>query len=341
MNLNEREYKTISNYTGLCLLIFLAMINATTVLAVLVSGIFQRFIPYDWYYSLDSISSMIAYLSSFIIPAVILRVILRKKGVLQPLRLEYRTPKSSFLLIPAGIAVTLCFAYLNSWIMGFFGVSEAYSELVGVSEQPYEAYQILLLFLSTALVPAICEEFLFRGTILSNLLPFGQGTAIIASAVLFGLMHQNPYQILYTTVAGIVLGYAYVKTRSIWCPTFIHFFNNAFSVTQEVIYTNCDAALASAVTIVMDILIVAIGFGCVGIYIFIESRKKKKKYDGGSFGVILETSYRYEQKPIDRKKKIRLFFSGGMIAFIIVALLSMLLLLALMLLMNFTDIWNT
>lgn len=335
MKLNEKEYKTISNYTGLCLVIFVVMINVTTVIATFSTGIFEPFIEYDWLYSVESVLSMIAYLSSFIVPAIILRAILKKKGVLQPLNLEYRTPKSSFLLIPATIAVTLCFAYINTWIMSFFGVSEAYNQMVGVSMQPYEPYQILLMFLSTALVPAICEEFLFRGTVLSNLLPFGQVTAITVSAVLFGLMHQNPYQIIYTTVAGFLIGYAYVKTRSIWCPTFIHFFNNAFSITEEVIIKNGDPEISGVIVLIMDIGIVFIGILCLSLYIIIEHRKKKKKYDGGSFGVILESSHKYEQKPIARGKKVRCFFSGGMIAFIVVAVLSMLLLLAMMIFMTF------
>ena len=190
------------------------------------------------------------------------------------------------------------------------------------------------MFLTGALVPAVCEEFFFRGTILSNLLPFGRGVAIIGSAVVFGLMHQNPYQLIYTTVAGLMLGYAYVETKSIWIPTFIHFFNNAFSASQEIIYANCREGLAEAIVIVMDVFVVFLGIACLIIYKRIASKKKKEKYENGSFSVILESSESYEQKPVVRK--IRCFFSVGMIVFVILASLSMLILMGTLLIMQYS-----
>ena len=47
---------------------------------------------------------------------------------------------------------------------------------------------LLALLLAFCSVPALCEEFLFRGCILSNLLPYGKTTAILASAVLFSMI---------------------------------------------------------------------------------------------------------------------------------------------------------
>ena len=332
MNLNEKEYKMISNYTGLSLIIFIVILNVTAIFSAGVFSAFSSYLPYDWSYSAESVISMIGYLATFIVPAVILRAILKKKGVLQPLNLEYNTPKSSFLLIPATIAIVIVSAYINNFILGYFGTNEAYSELVGASNGPYEAYQILLLFLSGALVPAVCEEFFFRGTILSNLLPFGRGVAIVGSSVLFGLMHQNPYQLIYTTVAGLMLGYAYVETKSIWIPTFIHFFNNAFSVSQQIIYANCRESLADAIIIVMNLFVLFSGFACLAIYKRIDFKKKKKKYEDGSFSIILESSEAYVQKPVVRK--MRCFFSAGMIVFVVLASLSILLVMGTLLIMT-------
>ena len=55
----------------------------------------------------------------------------------------------------------------------------------------------VLVVLCIVIVPAFCEEFLFRGVVLSNLMPYGKGTAIIVISVPFGLMHGNFYQFLY------------------------------------------------------------------------------------------------------------------------------------------------
>ena len=45
--------------------------------------------------------------------------------------------------------------------------------------------------LATAVVPLFVEEFLFRGVILSQFRKYGDVFAVIASALLFGLLHRN------------------------------------------------------------------------------------------------------------------------------------------------------
>ena len=323
LNSDERAYRSVLNYTGICLLIFLFLINVRTVPTTVISA-FEGYIPYELYYTLSEVINIITYLASFIIPALILRIFLKRKGLLQPMRLEFRQSKAAWLLIPGTIGINFCASYLNSMLMSVFGLTEAYSELLAYPEQPYEMYQVLLLFLLMALVPAICEEFLFRGTILSNLLPFGQGVAIVASAVLFGLMHQNPYQLLYTTVAGLMMGYAYVKTRSIWYPTVIHLVNNALAVLQQVLYTNSEnEGMADTVVIIMNVVIMIVGFICFAIYLVIDANKEKKKYDKGSFGRTIEPCDGYAAREVRPENKIKLFFSPGIMAFVQLAFLSM------------------
>lgn len=62
--------------------------------------------------------------------------------------------------------------------------------------------------------------------------------AIIISALLFGLMHANIRQTLYTFVGGIVLAILAIKTRSILPAMIIHFTNNAVAVYLEHAYYN-------------------------------------------------------------------------------------------------------
>ncbi|MBE6530767.1 MAG: CPBP family intramembrane metalloprotease [Ruminococcaceae bacterium] len=329
LNADERAYRSVLNYTGICLLIFLVLINVMAVPSAIVE-LLENIMPYEMYYTLSQITEIITYLASFIVPALILRRFLKRKGLLQPMNLEFRASGAAWLLVPGAIGINFGVSYLNSLLMSAFGLTDAYSDMVAMSEQPYEPYQILLLFLLIALVPAICEEFFFRGTILANLLPFGQGIAIIGSAVLFGLMHQNPYQLLYTTVAGLMMGYAYVKTRSIWYPTVIHLCNNSLAVLQEVIYTNGTEAMANAFVLVMNVIMMIVGFGCFAAYLVIDADKGKKKYDGGSFGRAIEPDEGYAQREVRPENKIRLFFSAGIIVFVVLVALSMLLLMAIL-----------
>jgi sodium transport system permease protein len=87
----------------------------------------------------------------------------------------------------------------------------------------------LTLFL-VALSPAICEEALFRGFILSGLKSLGQWPAIGISALLFAVAHGSVYRMLPTLFLGLLLGYAVWKTGSIAAGVVIHGLNNGIAV---------------------------------------------------------------------------------------------------------------
>lgn len=74
----------------------------------------------------------------------------------------------------------------------------------------------------------LTEEIIFRGLILRGLLgrcrPW---TAIAISAALFALMHLNPAQIPVTVGLGLVLGWVYVRTRSLGLCVLGHALNNS------------------------------------------------------------------------------------------------------------------
>ncbi len=85
-----------------------------------------------------------------------------------------------------------------------------------------------------ALIPAICEEFAFRGFILSGLEhQHRTRSAILLSALMFGFLHVllSLFQQLFNaTLLGIVLGLLAVRSRSILPGIVFHFLNNALAV---------------------------------------------------------------------------------------------------------------
>lgn len=92
---------------------------------------------------------------------------------------------------------------------------------------------LLLNLLIIAVLPAVLEEAVFRGCVLRVLRPYGDGFALIVSAILFGLMHGNIRQIPFAVIVGLILGWLYVTTNAIWLPMLVHFINNALSVCME------------------------------------------------------------------------------------------------------------
>lgn len=87
----------------------------------------------------------------------------------------------------------------------------------------------LLLFL-VALTPALCEETLFRGLIMSGFRRLGMWPAILISGLLFGLAHSSIYRLLPTFFLGVVFGYAVWKTGSIYAGMICHALNNGLMV---------------------------------------------------------------------------------------------------------------
>lgn len=86
-------------------------------------------------------------------------------------------------------------------------------------------------FLLTAIFAPIFEEWLCRGMVLRGLLTRMKPTwAIVISAVFFALIHFNPWQALNAFIIGLVMGYIYFKTGSLWLTMLVHFVNNGFAV---------------------------------------------------------------------------------------------------------------
>lgn len=71
-------------------------------------------------------------------------------------------------------------------------------------------------FFVLVIVAPITEELLFRGLILRGFLSrYSSRKALVLSAVLFGVFHLNPWQLFPATVAGLVLGWWFIQTRSL------------------------------------------------------------------------------------------------------------------------------
>ena len=88
-----------------------------------------------------------------------------------------------------------------------------------------------------AITPAVCEEFFFRGFVLGALNRMSSLSAILISAVLFGLMHVLTSNVLMverflpTTLIGILLAWVALRTGSIWPGMILHALHNGLQFT--------------------------------------------------------------------------------------------------------------
>ena len=316
----EQNYRDSINRIAFALLIFEALF--------LLFGVVMGVVPYltgalsaraaDILYELVY---ALLYAAVFTIPVFCFHFFSGSKKVV-PMYLERRLPRETPLYIFAGIATVTAAAYVNSYIVSVFDYS-AFSEEVLWTQSASSNYQLILMFLTMAVVPAFVEEFLFRGLILSNLLPYGRTTAVFASALLFGVMHQNVEQLFYATVAGLVLGFIYVKTESIWTCVLLHFVNNFLSVLQTVIYERLSSLTASAVYGVIQGVVFSLGLLSAILLLLRQKDNRQAILETGCFEKELPADPEYTTEEILPGRRVRLFFSIPMIVFLAICAIQM------------------
>jgi membrane protease YdiL (CAAX protease family) len=97
-----------------------------------------------------------------------------------------------------------------------------------------EAYGLPTMIVCLAVLPGICEELLFRGTVLAGLTTgIGRGGAVVVSSFLFAAMHGSPDRFLPQFVLGMFLAGLTIRSGSIAPAMLAHAIHNGVMVTLE------------------------------------------------------------------------------------------------------------
>lgn len=94
---------------------------------------------------------------------------------------------------------------------------------------------LFLFIFFAAVLPAIGEEMLFRGSMAKAYREKGYLFAILFSAMMFSLMHGNPLQLIHQFFLGIVCAVVYFATKSLWASIMLHFCNNLIALVGDYI----------------------------------------------------------------------------------------------------------
>lgn len=89
-----------------------------------------------------------------------------------------------------------------------------------------------------AILSAMGEELLFRG-VLQRLFQQWTGNnhlAIMITSLLFSAIHFQFYGFIPRFLLGLLLGYLFFWSGSLWIPVLAHFINNSFAVTMNYLY---------------------------------------------------------------------------------------------------------
>lgn len=147
-------------------------------------------------------------------------------------------------------------------IVGSIFTGSAQNAMADTGEYMKGGFGISVLLV--AVLPAICEETLFRGYVMSAFVSrFGKVTAIIGTACIFGLYHMSIVKFFTTALLGAVFCYVVYETRSILPAILMHFINNATACVQmyypEIIEKYLPVFAGEAVTLQDMALILAMG----------------------------------------------------------------------------------
>jgi len=210
---------------------------------------------------------------------------------------KYLNMSSKPLLVNLLLSITIVFTilpflnYIGVWNMNI-KLPESMSVIEDWMIQKEEMASLLLgAFLKTSsisgllinlviigLIPAIGEELLFRGVILRLFKEAFKNIhlAVFISALLFSMVHLQFYGFFPRLLLGMVLGYLFVYTKSLWAPIAFHLINNSATVIiyylhqKGIIETNADnfGSTNSAIFIMGSLII--------SIYILVLIKKQQE-----------------------------------------------------------------
>lgn len=141
------------------------------------------------------------------------------------------------LAFPTVVACTFGLSILANiffFLLGLTGYSVAESVLPNMSSFVGFFWSVVCI----CILPAICEELLFRGVILRSFKRSEAWKGILVSAGLFALMHGSAEQTVYQFAMGVLLGLIAVKSNSIFPCMLVHFVNNLFTITIYLLPVN-------------------------------------------------------------------------------------------------------
>lgn len=227
--------------TGMRIFMFLIILLISSLIGVTISFAFM--------FAGDTGMKIAQGLSSvmmFVVPPIVYYFITRKEHQMKDL--GFREVVRPWWLLFIGVAVMFVSLpvtnQLTAWNEGMsfgstFAKLEEYMKTLEETAQIATEKMLnvstfgglLLNLLIIALIPAVGEEMTFRGVLQQSLTQkMNPHVAIILSAAIFSFIHFQFYGFLPRMFLGILLGYMFYITNSLWISILMHFANNGTAV---------------------------------------------------------------------------------------------------------------
>lgn len=123
------------------------------------------------------------------------------------------------------IFLTYAGSVISTWVNNLLSGTTGFSVDTAVTELVTKS-SLGLVFLFSVILAPVMEELIFRKLLIDRMIVFGDGVAIMLSAVIFGVIHGNISQCVYGFLVGWLLGYVYVRTGRILYTMLLHMLMN-------------------------------------------------------------------------------------------------------------------
>ena len=141
------------------------------------------------------------------------------------LAIPIEKPKAKLVIFTAGLTVCgIPVAMLLNALAGLFSTSGA------DTVEDVAKYPLWLALTAFAIVPAIVEEYVFRGVVLGEYLKIETGAAVLISSIFFALLHFSLGSVLYGFFFGCVFALVRIATGNLTYTVFMHLIFNSVNV---------------------------------------------------------------------------------------------------------------
>jgi len=185
--------------------------------------------------------------------------------------------------IVIGIAFTVVSDEIDRIVQLFFPMPEILREAIEKSLKFQSTSDLIIIVVSAVFLAAIVEEMLFRGFVQTSFEHhFDVTKAVMSSALIFTIIHFNPWWAIQVMIFGVILGVMAWKSNSIVPSMIIHFINNGIALIfaniepeQYQWYLNKDHVSTPLVIAA----IFAVFYGMKLFYKFCDSSLEEKNFD--------------------------------------------------------------
>lgn len=260
-------YKAVSGYTAAMFAVILAYL-VMSVLSASLGGIKFTESLFYFFLSYFVISLALALGSAFTFK--------RQKLFLSDVTAIKFSPKFIAVILLVFLGTFFGLSGINDLFVDFLQKFGYKPDLVTLPEKSFLTVFCCIVFI--AVIPAVVEEFLFRGLVLKGAENFGKIQAVIVSALAFSFYHMSPSQTVYQLIIGVLYGIIALSSGSILPTVILHFLNN-FTIIIIYYFFPDFVIVGLAKT-----LLTVIGLLCVAAGLFIALFKFDFKKDKTVYG---------------------------------------------------------